>query len=157
MILIRCCLDICFGYFWHNICIYIYRVWNFVAEIMWTPNGLDPQLISPRWSKSSRVRERARELQKGWRSAERRGGCGACIWDSLWGENHEDISNIPYAIVIIYPIVCPIWRCYIIYFRISGIYHGKPMGHLSSVQNLCWLMIRVDSTIQYIGDYNHPI
>ena len=29
--------------------------------------------------------------------------------------------------------------------------------HMSSVQNLCWLMIRVDYTTQYVGDDNKLI
>ena len=34
---------------------------------------------------------------------------------------------------------------------------GGHLSHLSSVQNLSWLMIIGDYTIQYIGDYDDPI
>ena len=30
-------------------------------------------------------------------------------------------------------------------------------SELCGVQNLCWLMIVVDYTTQYLGDYNNPI
>ena len=43
--------------------------------------------------------------------------------------------------------------------RSSDLVHsiGKEWKHLSSVQNLCWLMIIGDSITQSIRDYSYPI
>ena len=57
---------------------------------------------------------------------------------------------------------CTVYLCKVHIFgyrRTSG--HPKPLFYvqdqLSSVQNLCWLMIIVDCTTQYIGDHNNTI